>query len=65
MVLRGRERGRKRVGGGVVCRHWVGSEAYIMVALSSAIHVVQEEVVGRKPVEVGWGCLSAVAQTNI
>lgn len=49
----------------MVCRHWVGREPYIMVVLSSAIHAVQEEVEGRKMVEVGWGCLSAVAQTNI
>lgn len=57
-----------RTGGGwcgVVCRHWVCREAYIMVVLSSAIHAMQEEVVGRKTVEVDWGCLSAVAQTNI
>lgn len=39
-----------------------------MVVLSSAIHAMQEEVEGRKTVEVGWGvggCLSAVTQTNI
>lgn len=70
MVLQGREKERgerEKTGGGGGCKHWVGREAYIMVVLSSAIHAVQEEVEGRKTVEVGWGgeCLSAVTQTNI